>query len=137
MIFLISCIVNVVALILLIVLEDSVDVFGVFGFIFIPLLVSLVICLWGQQRDKKKDPIHVKNRGLIYCIPNIVYMSISSYLISKNIDDIFASSQKYQSDQLSVSVSNSPWFGFFLLLVMTIVLHYAIANIGLKKNKAA
>jgi hypothetical protein len=135
-IFLISCIVHVGALIYLILAQKNLDVFGVFGFVFIPFLISLLICLWGQQKDKMKGTTHVKNMGLIYSIPNIVYLSIASYMISNNIDEIFASSQKYQSEQLNVSTSNSPWVGFFILLVMTIVLHYAIANFGLRKSKA-
>jgi hypothetical protein len=136
-IFLFSCIVHVIALILLLILGKRVDVLGVFGFVFVPVLISLIICLWGQRRDNKNATTHVKNMGLKYCIPNIVYLSIASYMISKDIDEIYASSQKYQSEQLSVSVSNSPWFGFVILLVMTIVLHYAIANIVLKKSKIA
>ena len=138
-IFLISCIIHAVALILFIFLERKIDVFGILGLVFIPFLISLVICLLGQQRDSKKDPTthstHSKNWGLVYSIPNVVYLSVSSYMISKNIDEILASSLKYESEQLNVSTSNSPWLGFFMLLIMTIVLHYAIANIGLKKNK--
>lgn len=131
--FISSWVVHLIALSLFIYVRQDLDVFSVLAFIFVPFLISLVICLCGQLKELKSNVI--KNRGLLYSIPSVIYLSVAYYFINKNIDDIFASSQKFQSEQINITTSNSPFFSFFILLVITIVLHYAIASIGVRKAK--
>ncbi|RHW43310.1 hypothetical protein D1B31_01160 [Neobacillus notoginsengisoli] len=129
--FILSCVVHAISFVFLYSTISDIDVFQMLLLIFIPLLISLIFCYWENSNKTR----HVKfNSLLLFILPNIVYLLASSYFINKNIDDIFALSQKYQSENLTISTSNSPTFGFAMLLVITVVLHYAVSRVGANRN---
>ncbi|MEJ8303370.1 hypothetical protein [Saccharibacillus sacchari] len=131
MLLLVSCMIHLAALVLLFIVQKNMDIFGMFAFVLLPLLFSLALVWWSQVKLKQ---VELRNLGIIYSIPNIVYITAALFIIYRNMDSIFATSQKYQSEYMTVSSGNSPWLSYIILAVLTLTLHYFICNLVLRKT---
>lgn len=134
LLFILSCVIHIAMLYVLVTFQSRIDVLQIFALVFLPIVASLGIGLTAQMFWIKEKTEKAGNVGIIFSIPSLIYTSVASYIISKNIGTIFDASQKYKSDYVNISTSSSPWFAYFIIIVLTLVLHYVISSSVLKRK---
>ncbi|GAS84949.1 hypothetical protein [Paenibacillus amylolyticus] len=134
LLFILSCVIHILLLYVLVTFQRQVDIIQIFALVFLPILASVGIGLIAQMFWIKEKQGHARNVGIVFSIPSLIYTSVASLIISRNIESIFNASQKYQSDYVNISTSSSPWFAYIIIMVITLTLHYIIAGAGLKSK---
>ncbi|WP_427181636.1 hypothetical protein [Paenibacillus sp. TC-CSREp1] len=134
LLFILSCVIHIVMLYILLTFQNQVDVLQIFALVFLPIAASLGIGITAQMFWIKEKTGKAGNVGIVFSIPSLIYTSVASYIISRNIETIFNASQKYKSDYVNISTSSSPWFAYIIIIVLTLVLHYVISGSVLKRK---
>lgn len=105
---------------------DKIDVLLSLLFVYVPILISVLLNYIYHVYDYKNNRSDIaKFRVFLFSIPNIIYILCSNFLIFKNIDNLLDNSIKYKSQFIDVAKNESPVMTIIIVIIVSIVLHYA------------
>lgn len=130
-----SICVNIFVLGVFLLVLQQLDVFMQLIFSFIPIILSLIVCVVINRKKEMDSNNCIQCAGICAGL-NLVSLIVEYVCISAIADTnkIYEISQKYQSEYVTVSENNSPIFSVIVFSVVSFILHYfIIKKVGTEK----
>lgn len=107
----------------------NLDVMSLLGFCYVPITASLILCALDVYLNKV-------NKSTGYSVINAIYLAITNFFIYNNsvLDKIYENSRKYESENVTISLSSSPIFSLIILIVISFALHMLVVKLMNKGN---
>ena len=131
-----SICVNILVVGIFLLMLQELDVFMQLLFSFVPIILSIIVSVL-INRDQNPEKDNYLQCAAICSGFNFISLVVEYICISivAGSNGIYEVSQKYNSEYLTFSESNSPIFSIIVFSIASFVLHYFVMkNVGNKKK---
>ena len=122
----IAILLNIIIQIIFIVYFNSIegiDVFKLLLLIITPMLLSVIFILFINLNSQR-----VYWKIFVYTLPNLAFNIMIVMFVQSRVAEILGDSLKYNSTNIKVSASSSPYASLILLIAVSVGLHYTVGQ---------